>query len=102
MSDGFYARGLKDRGLKTLVPDESDQDTIHRVIYDELICGVITQASINRFADIGRKLLRQGADAILLGCTELELLARNGFDGIEVIDSNLIHANTAWEKSFSR
>jgi aspartate racemase len=104
MSDGFYAQGLEKRGLRTFIPDPSQQELIHRIIYDELIFGKVEQLSAEKFADIAESLRVKGADAILLGCTELVLLTEENqrFSQIRTIDSTRLHAEAAWEMSVGR
>lgn len=97
MSDGFYARGLEERGLGVVVPDGAQQGRIHRIIYDELIEGRVEGASVKGFAAIAEDLTRRGAEAILLGCTELGLLTGPAAFPTEAIDSTLLHADAAWE-----
>jgi aspartate racemase len=77
MSDGFYARGLEARGLDVVLPEAAEQDEIHRIIYEELIAGRIVPGSRARFTEIAQSLASRGADAVLLGCTELEILMAN-------------------------
>lgn len=97
MSDGFYARGLEDRGLSVVLPNEAEQETIHNIIYDELIFGRVNPSSASRFIEIAQGLSARGAEAILLGCTELELLTRGHSSPLSFIDSTKVHADTAWE-----
>jgi aspartate racemase len=99
MSDGFYSRGLESYGLQVIVPSESQQDQIHHIIYDELIAGVVSPASIEEFAGITRDLLARGAQAILLGCTELVMLVQDNPAGVNTIDSTRLHAEAAWRKA---
>ncbi len=101
MNDGFYARGLEERGLGVVLPDSAHQERIHRIIYDELIAGRVEPASVEEFATIAAALSRRGAEAILLGCTELGLLTEAGAFPVEVIDSTMLHADAAWELSVS-
>jgi aspartate racemase len=102
MSDGFYAAGLERRGLKALLPARDEQEAIHRIIYDELILGRVDERSVRRFTEIGEGLLRRGAEAVLLGCTELELLVRERDFKAKTIDSTLAHADAAWEAAVGR
>ncbi len=99
MADGFYARGLEERGLGVVLPSPAQQERIHRIIYDELIAGRVEPDSAEEFSGIASDLSRRGAEAILLGCTELGLLASGGAPGVEMIDSTLLHADAAWEMS---
>lgn len=99
MSDGFYAQGLESQGLSVVLPNASEQETIHNIIYDELIFGRVNPSSASKFIEIAQGLLTRGAEAILLGCTELELLTREYPSQLNFIDSTKVHADTAWEIS---
>lgn len=102
MSDGFYAQGLEERGLRTIVPSPDEQEVVHRIIYEELIYGRVERASVEQFAGVAESLASRGAEAILLGCTELVLLTRDGPLTVETIDSTRLHADAAWEMSVGR
>lgn len=102
MSDGFYAAGLEKHGLCVLTPLPDEQEAIHRIIYNELISGKVTPSSLRRFDEIAQSLLERGADAVLLGCTELQMLMRDDSSGIRLIDSTKIHADAAWEVALRR
>jgi aspartate racemase len=97
MADGFYDQGLIERGLQVVLPDQAQQQEIHRMIYDELISGQVRPASVSSFAAIARDLQAQGAEATLLACTELELLDQDGQLGVPIIDSTNAHATLAWK-----
>jgi aspartate racemase len=102
MRDGFYAKELEKRGLSVVLPEETEQEVIHNIIYKELIFGRIIQASVSKFIEIAQQLLEGGAEAILLGCTELELLIRDNTVQLNFIDSTKIHADLAWEISIGK
>ncbi len=93
MEGGFYARGLEERGLEVVLPPAEARAEIHRTIYEELTLGRVEAASVARFAAIAHDLLAGGADAVLLGCTELPLLAAHADwpPGIPVVDSTEAH-----------
>ncbi len=93
MEDGFYARGLEERGFAVLVPPAADRAFVHRTIFEELVRGVVEPASVARFAAVGRDLLGAGADAVLLGCTELPMLAAHPDwpPGLPLLDSTEEH-----------
>jgi aspartate racemase len=75
MEQDFYVGRLRDRhGLHVLVPGMPDRALVHRVIYDELCVGVVKDRSRNAYRRIMRELVDRGASAILLGCTEIDLL----------------------------
>ena len=98
MNDGFYAQGLEDRGLTVILPSVDEQREIHRIIYEELIRGRVEASSIDNFMQIAKRLYEH-VDAVLLGCTELELLTRTTKQQMRMLDSTLIHANAAWKVS---
>jgi aspartate racemase len=102
MGDGFYAAGLQSRGLAVVLPTTAEQAAIHRIIYDELIRGEIVPASVAEFTTIAQGLVARGADAVLLACTELELLTRPAPLPVPVLDTTQIHADTAWEIAVGR
>jgi aspartate racemase len=97
MSDGFYAEGLESRGLTVVTPSAPEQEAIHSIIYNELISGEVNPSSARRFHETAQRLLARGADAVLLGCTELELLAGGYPDQARFLDSTRIHADASWE-----
>jgi aspartate racemase len=97
MSDGFYARGLEARGLGVVLPELAEQDEIHRIIYEELIAGRLLPASRARMSEIAHSLAARGADAVLLGCTELEILMANAVLPMPVLPTAALHAGYAWE-----
>lgn len=102
MSDGFYADGLKERGLSVVLPEADEQEIIHNIIYEELISGIVSPSSQEKFIEITKNLSRRGAEAVLLGCTELELLVRDFSSQSNFIDSTKVHADLAWEISVGK
>jgi len=102
MSDGFYQQELERRGLAVVLPAPEEQAEIHRMIYEELIVGNVVPASVARFATIASHLAGRGAEAVLLACTELELLTRSGSLSVPALDTTKIHADAAWEVAVGR
>jgi aspartate racemase len=102
MADGFYQKALEERGLEVILPASEDQDVIHQIIYEELVRGEVRAGSINRFVEIGKRLTEAGAEAVLLGCTELEMLTRDADSGLQLFDTAYIHARAAWEQAVGR
>ena len=83
MEQDFYVGTLRDvHGMNVLVPDEPDRTTIHDVIYEELVRGIINPLSKARYLDIVDRLLARGAQGVISGCTEIELLI--GQDDLQV------------------
>jgi aspartate racemase len=77
MEKDFYRGRLEQRhGLKVLVPGKKDRQTVHDVIYDELVCGQLNPSSRVAYRDIVQGLIERGAQGIIAGCTEIELLLR--------------------------
>ena len=98
MEHEFYKGRLVDRyGLNVLLPDASDRETVHRIIYDELVLGTVRQESREQYIGIMEKLVRSGAQGIILGCTEIELLVREGDSPVPLFPTTRIHAIAAVE-----
>jgi aspartate racemase len=96
MEDAFYRDRLRERhGLTTLVPPQTDRDLVHRVIYEELCLGKIDPASRVQFRRVMANLIGQGAQAIILGCTEITLLVGPEDTTVPVFDTTHIHAREA-------
>lgn len=74
MEQDFYRERLGSHGLDVVVPGERDRADVHRIIYDELCQGVVSETSRDRYSEIVDGLVRQGVEAVVLGCTEIELL----------------------------
>lgn len=98
MEQDFYRGRLQDKfSLKVLIPGEADRHTVHRVIYEELCLGRVRDGSKKEFLRIIQSLADQGAEAVILGCTEIGMLVDEGDTGIPLIDTTLIHAGKAVE-----
>jgi aspartate racemase len=96
MEDTFYRDRLRERhGLTTMVPPQADRDLVHRVIYEELCLGNIDPASRDQFRRIMADLAAQGAQAIILGCTEITLLVGPDDTTLPVFDTTQLHAHGA-------
>ncbi len=96
MEQEFYRGRLTGQhGLTVLVPDEADREIVHRVIYDELCLGVVRDESREAYRQIMARLVTQGAQAIILGCTEIMLLVGDGDATVPLFDTTRIHAETA-------
>ncbi|MBN1537091.1 MAG: aspartate/glutamate racemase family protein [Anaerolineales bacterium] len=98
MEQDFYSRRLVDaHGLKVIIPDEPDRQIVHRIIYDELCMGIIRVESREKYIAIMNKLIEKGAEGIILGCTEIELLVRKGDCPVMLFPTTWIHATAAVE-----
>ena len=96
MRDDFYAGHLRARGLDISLPTPREQGAIHRMIFGELVHGQVRTESRETFAAIAQSLLRDGAEAILLACTELVLLVNPKEPEFPCFDTTEIHAIAAW------
>lgn len=100
MEHDFYkGRLIENFGLDVLVPNEADREIIHRVIYDELVQGKIVNASRNEYKRIMESLIEQGAEGIILGCTEIELLIKDNDSNKPLFPTTKIHAIAAVEQA---
>jgi aspartate racemase len=98
MEQDFYVGRLRDvHGLQVLVPGEADRRIVHDVIYDELCVGVVREESREQYRRIMRELAARGAQGILLGCTEVDLLVGPADAPVPVFDTTRLHAQRAVE-----
>ena len=96
MEQGFYKDRLAQRhGLEVLVPDPEDRALVHRVIYDELVAGRVTDAARQAFREVIARLVAQGAEGIVLGCTEIMLLIGAEDSAVPLFDTTALHALAA-------
>jgi len=96
MKESFYQGRLRDRfDIEVLVPEEDNMDTIHHIIYNELCKGTVNASSRRICGDIIGHLVDQGAEGIVLGCTELPLLIRPGDVNTSIFDTTRLHAEAA-------
>ncbi len=96
MEQDFYRGRLRDRfGLDVLVPDEADRRVVHRIIYEELVQGQVVPASRQAYRDVMARLAARGAEAIILGCTEIMLLVGAGDSAVPLFDTTALHAEAA-------
>jgi aspartate racemase len=96
MKEPFYQERLRDRfAIELLVPGEDDMDTIHQIIYNELCEGKIKASSRRVCADIMSRLVNEGAEGIVLGCTELPLLIQPSDIHAPIFDTTRLHAEAA-------
>ena len=100
MEDDFYKGRLQDRhGIEVLVPSVEERALVHKVIYEELCLGRIEDASRKVFLDIVGALADKGAEAVILGCTEIALLIQQEHTHVPLFDTTSIHAEAAVEMS---
>ena len=98
MEQDFYVGRLRDlHGLDVIVPEADDRALVHRVIYDELCVGVVRDDSRDEYRRVMERLVERGAEAILLGCTEIELLVGPDDASVPTFDTTRLHAERAVE-----
>ncbi|MEE3116819.1 MAG: aspartate/glutamate racemase family protein [Pseudomonadota bacterium] len=95
MEQAFYRERLERAGIRVLVPDQEERDEIHRIIYEELCQGDIRPDSRAVFQAVVDSLATRGAQAALLGCTEIGLLLKQSDTPVALFDTTEIHANAA-------
>ena len=96
MEQAFYKDRLEqEHGIRVVVPSASDREIIHRVIYEELCLGQIEDSSKEEYLRIIKMLEIQGAEAVILGCTEIGMLVQQDDTDIKLLDTTKIHAEAA-------
>ncbi|HCV97174.1 MAG TPA: aspartate racemase [Stenotrophomonas sp.] len=96
MEQGFYRGRLAQRhGLEVLVPGADDRAQVHRIIYEELVQGQVLEASRAVYQGVMQRLVDRGAQAIILGCTEIMLLVGDGDATVPLFDTAALHAQAA-------
>jgi len=102
MEQAFYKDRLIARGIAVVVPDQADRDRVNRVIYEELCLGVIKADSRALYLDIIHRLQLQGAEAVILGCTEIALLVQQSDTPVALFDTTAIHAQQAVRQALAQ
>jgi len=98
MEGDFYAGRLAERyGVDALVPDEAGRALVHKVIYEELCRGTVSPASKEAYLGVIERLRADGADGVILGCTEVTLLIGQSDTNLPVFDTTAIHAEAGVE-----
>ncbi|MET9545536.1 aspartate/glutamate racemase family protein [Streptomyces sp. NPDC006627] len=101
MEEDFYRERLAGHGLEVLVPDEVGRAVVHRVIYEELCLGVVREESRVAYQEVIGGLVRRGAEGVILGCTEIELLIRQEHSPVPVFPTTRLHAQAAVEAALA-
>lgn len=98
MEKDFYKEYISNKfGIEVIVPGKAEREDIHRIIYNELVQGKILYESRNAYIQIIEKLNKEGAEGVILGCTEIPQLISAGDVSIPVFDTTTIHVETAVE-----
>lgn len=95
MEKDFYRERLEARGLTAIVPEPADRDVVHRIIYDELVLGVVRDESRELYRGVMQRLVERGAQSIILGCTEITMLAGPADATVPLLDTTELHALAA-------
>ena len=95
MSDAFYRDGLAERGISALVPNKDTQQEIHRIIFEELCIGKFLPDSKAFYLNTINELAQQGAEGVILGCTEIGLLVRQADSSLPFFDTAQLHSQMA-------
>jgi aspartate racemase len=96
MEQDFYKGRLATKfGLEVIVPDEADRRIVHDVIYRELVAGEIRASSRDRYREVIARLVARGAEAVILGCTEIMLLVSDADSAVPLYDTTRLHALAA-------
>lgn len=102
MEQDFYKGRLADRfGLEVLVPGAADRATVHTVIYDELVAGIVRPESRDAYRAVIARLVARGAQAIILGCTEIMLLVDAADSAVPLFDTTTLHALAAVDRALA-
>jgi aspartate racemase len=95
MDQDFYRDRLASHGLAVLVPEGEDHDLVHRVIFDELVRGVVAAESREAYRGVVRRLVGRGAQGVVLGCTEIELLLSHADAEVPLFPTTRLHVEAA-------
>jgi aspartate racemase len=95
MEQTFYSGRLARHGLDVIVPEAADRELVHRIIYDELVLGEVREESRQEYRDVIKRLVTAGADGVILGCTEIELLIGPDDAPVPVFPTTRLHAEAA-------
>lgn len=97
MEKDFFRDILKKHAIATIIPDVEERDEIHRIIYDELAQGEFKKSSKEKYLKIIDSLILNGAEGIVLGCTEIPLLINQNDVSLPIFDTTKIHAAAGFE-----
>lgn len=97
MEHEFYRGRIESHGIKVITPVLADRNMVHRVIYEELCMGQVLDSSRLAYRDVMRRLVEEGAEALVLGCTEIAMLVGQKDASVPLFDTTEIHARAAVE-----
>ncbi|KAJ5112246.1 aspartate racemase [Penicillium argentinense] len=101
MTDGFFTSRLEKNQIETMIPSEEDRKTVHNALVTELAMGKVLPETRGRFKSVIHRLVEEGAEAVILGCTEFGMLVRVGDCSVPLIDSAKVHSEAAVQMALS-
>ncbi|KAF1054078.1 MAG: putative racemase YgeA [Stenotrophomonas maltophilia] len=102
MEQDFYtARLASQHGLRVLIPQVASRETVHRIIYEELCQGIVREESREAYRQVIAELVAEGAEAVILGCTEISLLVGPEDAAVPLFDTTALHARAAAEAALA-
>ena len=102
MEQTFYVGRLQEHGIEVIVPDESQRELVHSVIYNELCQGMVKSDSKSKYLDVVASLAERGAQGVILGCTEIGLLIQGSDTEVKLYDTTEIHVEQAVQYAIDR
>ncbi|MDR2081768.1 MAG: aspartate/glutamate racemase family protein [Campylobacteraceae bacterium] len=102
MSEDFYKLKLIEKGISVIIPEEREQNIVNEIIYNELCKGIIKEKSRKEYIKIIDKMIKNGAEGIILGCTEIGLLIKQRDISVKIFDTTIIHAKKAVEAALKQ
>lgn len=101
MEQEFYRDRVAAHGIEVMTPDDADRATVHRVIYDELVRGIIRDESRAAYREVITRLVDRGAEGIILGCTEIELPVGDEDSPVPLFPTTRLHVRAAVDFALS-
>lgn len=95
MTQDFYKQKLMDRGIHVVIPEESEIEVVNRIIYEELCCGIVRLEAKEKYKAVIEHMQAKGAEAVILGCTEIGLLVQQEDSCLPIFDTTIIHGKKA-------
>jgi aspartate racemase len=102
MEQDFYTSKLVEQGIEILIPEKEDREAVNHIIFEELCLGEIKGKSKDIFQSIIEKLIQNGAEGIILGCTEIGLLIKQEDCNVPLFDTTIIHTEAAIKKALQK
>lgn len=99
MEEDFYKSRIEDKGIRVLIPNEEEREEVNRIIFEELCLGEVSEKSRAFYEGVITRIGREGAEGIILGCTEIGMLVKKENAEIPVFDTTYIHAVSAVTKA---